>query len=677
MKHMYRFFVMLVISGAMQMLNAQTIHEYYYNVNGGLPTGYDHPGNIVYPTGYTTYATYTPVVFVHGITGKLSGSYEANIEAVKARHLKAAFVQLDPTGTPEDNGKLLKRMIDRITSHYGTPTVSIVAHSKGGMDTERALYGESPYVSGRPSFGYEKVDAVYTFGSPLRGSRVADVGSALSWTGIAWIAMWYLNGNELTSASVQQFHNWAKHWRIRSNGTFRNYYHPNGASYTRMNMTEDNTTRWWAHQADDPCYENKWYFCTVGNAFHHSAGAYYDAHWSWRHGWQNWHSENDGFIAVYRAKRSVITNASPALTPGAGDYNYLTSHDANHTSLWDPGQGHFDREAAGYLHRGLYALARPGQDAPLIKPEGSTGTDVTRNPLYLSNGYITASMSGRTDIIVENSPSDYLITVWAAQPVKNISLVRNGQKRSLTATRSEYNELMHAYENVFELQNAEKGVWHLDAGQPETVVMAYNRRPETGFAVKWNMDEATGYTGNPIEVEAVNRDNAYGNLHVFAMITDLDAKKQQVHFQMLERTGEGRYVWRPENLSPGHKYAVAILARADRGPHLLQRSVYTTFYVPENLPVRTVETAREVPGEKSELGYEPSVYPNPVKDVLMVQSDMPSFEIIITDLAGKEVMRRRGMEFRWSGKLSGLKPGVYQIGIETSEGVKTRKLIVK
>jgi len=504
------------------------------------------------------------------------------------------------------------------------------------------------------------------------------VGASLSWTGIAWIAMWYLNAYDLTSASVQQFHNWAKQWNIQSNGTFRNYYHPNGASYTRLNMVADNTTRWWAHQADDPCYENKWYFCTVGNAFHHSAGAYYDAHWSWSHGWENWHSANDGFIAVYRAKRQVITNASPALTPGAGDANYLTMHDANHTSLWDPGQGHFNREAAPYLHRGLYALSRPAGNQPPLKQDASPDNGVTHHPVYLSNGYIMATKSGQMDILLENDPSAYIFSLWAARPVENIAMTRGNDKVSLTATESTYNPLMHAYENVFNLAELSKGKWHLDAGTSDVVVMAYNSRPETGFAVNWNFDEAIGYQGQPVDIEAVNADNEYGNLTVMIFLKDLDMTgENNLRVNVLRRIENGHFRWQPENLTPGHKYAVTVWATADRGPHLLQRSVYTTFYVPEDLPVTNISTARQLPGEKSELGFEPSVFPNPVHDRLTVQSDIPEFQVLITDLAGQVVREAKGENFRWNGALQGLKAGVYQISIQTSEGIKTQRLLVE
>jgi len=681
MRKHYRFFALLAVLFAFTLTEAQTIHEYYHSVQQGVPTAYDEPGSIVYPTGYTAYATYTPVIFVHGITGKLSGSYEANIEAVKKHHLKAAFVQLDPTGTPEDNGKLLKRMIDRVTSHYGTPTVSIVAHSKGGMDTERALYGENPYVSGKPSFGYEKVDAVYTFGSPLRGSRVADVGSALSWTGIAWIAMWYLKGHALTSAAVQEFHNWAKQWRIQSNGTFRNYYHPSGASYTRLNLVEDNTTRWWAHQADDPCYENKWYFCTVGNGFHHSAGAYYDAYWEWDgldSGWRNWHAENDGFVAVYRAKRTVITSASPALTPGAGDFNYLTTHDANHTSLWDPGQGHFDREAAPYLHRGLYAQARPA--APAVsapKNEMSSRRGGANTPVYLSNGYITASRGGRSEIIIENDPSYYVFTVWSREPVRSAVWTNGHTKIRTQVEHSDYVEAMHAYENVFRLDGLSKGVWQVSVPQHDVVFMAYNRRPGKGVAVKWPVDVETGYTGGPVEVKILGDNVATGHVQVFVNWLDLDsATPGKLQARMLAPGEKGVYTWQPQNLIPGHKYAVTVLVRAANGPYLLQRSVMNTFYVPQPLPVKTVATTPQWHEEKSDLGFEPAVFPNPVRGAFTVQSDLDRFGIELIDLTGKVLHKLEGHAGQWHGRPEGLKPGVYLLRIETSQGIKTKRLLV-
>ncbi len=663
-------------------LQAQSISEHYFDVNAGLPTQFDTPGSIVYPTGYTAYNTYTPVVFVHGITGKLSGAFEANIESVKRHHLQAAFVQLHPTGTPEENGKLLKRMIDRIASHFHCATVSIAAHSKGGLDTERALYGENPYQSGIPSFGYEKVDAVYTFGSPLKGSRVADVGASLSWLGIPWIAMWYLNGFSLTSASVQEFHNWAQSWNIISNGTFRNYYNPNGASYTRRNMIEDNTTRWWAHQSDDPCYENKWYFCYVGNGFHHTAGAYYDAYWEWdwfNSGWRNWHTDNDGFIAVYRARREVIQNASPALTPGAGDSNYITMHDANHTSLWDPGEGHFDREAAPYLHYGLYGYYRPASQPQQDKASAVTTTGVTAHPVYMSNGYIGAARSGKHRFVVENDGDDYQLVIWSEQPVQNISLVQNNQKRSFRAVHSAFNQRMNSYENVFELSGMPRGRWETATGFGPVVMMARNLTPQAAFGVKWNWDEAKGFEGKPVEVKVSGEELDYSHVEILVLITELagnEAKFHRIIAAKIDEKGHASIDLAPY-LQAGHKYAIEVIAQTgDKDTHGLSRTAFTTVYVPENLPVRDVEVSAKG-AEKSELGFMPSVFPNPATDLVNITSDKTDFTARLYNAAGMEVRQWTAEGFQLQAGIKGLPAGVYLLKIETTGGVHTRKLVIR
>ena len=397
---------------------SQSITEVNYNVSGGDTESYDNPGTIVYPTGYTGSNSKTPVIFVHGIFGKLSGSYKANIEQVKNYNLNAAFVQLKPTGSTIENGKLLSKMINYVRWHYNAETVSIVAHSKGGLDTERALYGQNAYTnSSLPSFSYEKVDGVYTFSSPVRGARVAEVGSTLSWfSGVVWATMWYTNGWSLTSGNVNGFHNWAKNWRINSTGTFKNAYHPNGASYNRLNMVEDNTTRWWAHQSNDECYTTdegsdalEWAYCYIGRPFQHSVGAYIDAYWEWDwfdSGWRNWHSNSDGFISEYRAKRYANTNAYPSLTPGAGDSNYRTMRDANHTSLWEADEEHFTREAAPYIHAGLYGGTRTNTtNQPIfeINSPRKEPVKVRSTSILVSNGNMYLAKNSQTNLIIEEN----------------------------------------------------------------------------------------------------------------------------------------------------------------------------------------------------------------------------------------------------------------------------------
>jgi hypothetical protein len=128
-----------------------------------------------------------PIVFVQGMNGKAQNWWnETNYHGLNDMYetaynhgYRTAFVQLyDAGGKPSsqwDNGELLARMLKEIYDHFGQK-VNIVAHSKGGPDTQAALihYGAYPYVS-----------KVVTLGSPHHGSHLADLAHS-SWAG--WLA---------------------------------------------------------------------------------------------------------------------------------------------------------------------------------------------------------------------------------------------------------------------------------------------------------------------------------------------------------------------------------------------------------------------------------------------------------------------------------------------------------
>ncbi len=678
-------------------VNGQTIHEYNYNANSAtMSTWYDNPGNIIYATHYSAYNSKTPVIFVHGITGKVSNSYKANIQQVKNYHLNAAFVQLDPLGTPEQNGKLLKRMIDRVTAHFGAATVSIVAHSKGGMDTERALYGRNPYNNNIPSFGYEKVDAVYTFSSPLRGSRVADAGSALSWTGIAFIAMWYANGYQLTSGSVNSFHNWAKSWRINSTSTFKNYYHPNGASYSRLNMVEDNTTRWWAHQSNDYGYQNLWYYKYVGNPFHHSAGAYLDAHWQWaglHSGWRNWHTSNDGFIAEYRAKRSIITNASNALTPGAGDSNYRVSHDANHASLWEVGENHFSREAAPYLHYGYYNgnYGRPSNSTnETSEGKNLVAAEVFNNTIMASNGNAYFSKNGTSTFIIEedNQPIDFIL--YTDESVDHFTLTdTKGNTSRFEITNNKQDAFTTAYQSVAHISNLPKGVYELKISSDEFLVMANYAETNTVFAVNMNFADAVGYNGETIEVGIVNDANAidFSKVQVTATLNLIGQddtrtigvdKMQPANYTMTVMPNQaGHYQVHFPNLQRGAVYGLRIEAIASEGKTLLSRNVLHTFYVKDELPVQVVDVAKVT--EKSDINIDKvAIYPNPATDMVNIYVEgINQAKVTLFNNVGTLVGTYKLQANKASINVSNLAKGMYIVKIQTAKETIVKQLLVK
>lgn len=691
--------ILIIFCAITTLFYAQTIQEVNYSVSNGTTTSYDNPGTILYPTGYSKSDYKTPVVFVHGITGTLSSSYSANIDQVRNYNLNAAFVQLKPLGSTIENGKLLKKMIDKIRWHYNAETVSIVAHSKGGMDTERALYGQNPYTnSNLPSFGYEKVDGVYTFSSPVRGARVADVGSTLSWfSGVVWATMWYTNGWSLTSGNVNSFHNWARGWRINSTSTFQNYYNQNGASYSRINMSEDNTTRWWAHQSNDECYDEVWYYCYIGRPFQHSVGAYIDAYWEWdwfNSGWRNWHSNSDGFISEYRAKRYANTNSSPSLTPGAGDTNYRTMRDANHSSLWESEENHFTREVAPYLHRGLYGTVRSTTEAQVENQKNKDEVKVQRSRMMASNGNMYFGKDGKTNFIVEESNNTIEFIIYSSSALDSFELINKATNTShiIEVLETRKDDFSGAFVTVANSNNLEKGTYDLKTKDNEFLVIANNKETSTAFALNLNFDEKTGYNGEFIEVGIANKDNAidFNNVTVTATLTKValnentPIKMDKVinkDYTFIPTAKEGIYKIAFNDLTSGNVYSLRVKAIATTGEVLLSRNIVSTFYIKKDIEPMSISVITERKNNSKKVGFNTiNVYPNPTSGMLTIdnsKNSINSIEILNNQSQSLKTFNVNKPNFNINLRELGFKNGLYILKVQTTTETIIKKIMVK
>ncbi|SES93990.1 hypothetical protein SAMN05216389_103262 [Oceanobacillus limi] len=93
---------------------------------------------------------------------------------------QTAFVQLYDAGGASadmwDNGALLAEKISEISTHFNGRPITVIAYSKGGVDTQTALtyYGAWQYV-----------DNVITLSSPHHGSQLADLAYSSS---AGWLA---------------------------------------------------------------------------------------------------------------------------------------------------------------------------------------------------------------------------------------------------------------------------------------------------------------------------------------------------------------------------------------------------------------------------------------------------------------------------------------------------------
>lgn len=110
-----------------------------------------------------------PIVFVQGKNGSSTSWYgETEYHGVNDMYTKAyeagyqtVFVQLhDSAGNGSvsqyANGRLLAQMLSEISNHFGGEKVNIIAHSKGGPDTQAALvhYGAHQYVGRGDHFSF-------------------------------------------------------------------------------------------------------------------------------------------------------------------------------------------------------------------------------------------------------------------------------------------------------------------------------------------------------------------------------------------------------------------------------------------------------------------------------------------------------------------------------------------
>ncbi len=103
-----------------------------------------------------------PIVLVHGWGGKASDwdTFKGFLEADGIPYRVAAT--LDPTGSISHNARKIREEIDAAKAEFGVDKVNLVAHSKGGVDSRKAIR----YVG--------DVENLIQLASPNHGTKLAD-----------------------------------------------------------------------------------------------------------------------------------------------------------------------------------------------------------------------------------------------------------------------------------------------------------------------------------------------------------------------------------------------------------------------------------------------------------------------------------------------------------------------
>lgn len=129
---------------------------------------------IIYGATPDNFNNESPVlVFIHGwIDNGYGWFFIGNQMYDKAykNGYQTTFLNQSQTGSLESNGQVVAGMISQISSHFNdTKKIIIIAHSKGGLDSEYAMY----------KYGVDSlVKGVVTLSTPFFGAPLADWGSS-------------------------------------------------------------------------------------------------------------------------------------------------------------------------------------------------------------------------------------------------------------------------------------------------------------------------------------------------------------------------------------------------------------------------------------------------------------------------------------------------------------------
>ena len=122
------------------------------------------------------------IVFVHGLSEAASNWWVGSdmYNAAYGAGFRTAFVSLNSDNSPnvtswQQNGITLKPLLQQIASFTNARNFYIVAHGKGGLDTQAALLqGGSPAYTGLDPVIAPLVKAVFELGTPNTGTPLAN-----------------------------------------------------------------------------------------------------------------------------------------------------------------------------------------------------------------------------------------------------------------------------------------------------------------------------------------------------------------------------------------------------------------------------------------------------------------------------------------------------------------------
>lgn len=373
-------------------------------------------------------------------------------------------------GSMWENGQMLRNQIDTISSFFGTPWVNVVAHSKGGVDTQAAIvhYGAGP-----------RVQKLITLGTPHWGTQTADMAySAPLW----WVGA--LLG-ELDNASYVMQTGYMGWFRSVTDGRGENGY---TRYYTSAGTDWGPSTLWWGGLFLSPWGSNDG-LVTVANAqlpswYSSHVRTSYLNHDNMRMGSRSMYLVNSYLNSYWRNWMGPEQSEGKFSTPSA------TADAANPVA----------HVAGGSILRG----------GPLAA--GATATDQIT---------VETGATGLTLDLISNR-ADLALT-WTAP---------NGTPHTAQATAGTGEFFSNAYHYVVKVDAPAAGAWRLSVGNPTDQPAAYGlvANVTSPVTVALDRDPALVFAPGgklPVSVAATDASGrAISNLHMSGVLRLNDGPTQ-------------------------------------------------------------------------------------------------------------------------------------------------------
>lgn len=313
------------------------------------------------------------------------------------------------------NGSLLRQQLEWITKYAGVSKVNIVAHSKGGVDSQSAIvhYGAYPYVN-----------RVLTLSSPHRGSELANLS-------YSWYAWWLgaLLGQHDDGTYVMQT-GYMDYFRSITDGR------PEDIGMDRYN------TLGGTHHG--PWFSALWYGGTYLNAY----------------------GSNDGVVRTYSAHALPGHSADPTssswnhdnIRMGSQVFSYVNSFAGQLAAAESAGAGQLTADAGPARSYRVAALG----DLEAAAASAEADQSVVQSGSIYRGGEFAQGRAVET-VPVESGIQSVTFDVLTVAPGLNVAVVSPSGKRLTADQRSQADEYFQGAERVaLTVDQPEAGPWTIE-----------------------------------------------------------------------------------------------------------------------------------------------------------------------------------------------------------------------